>query len=132
MKISKQTCNISNTLTSNIINNSASINTDTLTCTQLFDNKNIPIFPIYAYASNYNNLQSQVNCSVNFSPNSSSSSYTVVCSGCVGILTCNSSAYTCYVELQSVVGSTYTWNINCYGGGSSPNPQSAFINLMII
>ena len=65
-ELSAQTCNISNTLTSNIINNSASISTDTLTCTQLFNNKNIQIFPIYAYASNYNNLQSQVNCSVIF------------------------------------------------------------------
>ena len=130
-ELSAQTCNISNTLTSNIINNSASISTDTLTCTQLFDNKNIPIFPIYAYASNYNG-NIQVNCSVNFTTGSTSSSYNVTCTGCVGILICSASSYTNYVYLTSVENNVFNWTIYCQGGGSSPQSQNAAVNIMII
>ena len=126
------TCNITNTLTSTNINNSTNLTTSTLNCSQMFNSLNNPIFPVYAYASNYNNVNLEVNCSVNFIANTTSSSYTVSCSGCVGILVANSSAYTCYVGLESVSGSTYTWIINCSGGGSSPNAQNAYISLMII
>jgi hypothetical protein len=124
--------NVGNTLTSTNINNSTNLTTSTLNCSQMFNSLNSPVFPVYAYASNYNNVNLEVNCSVNFIANSTSSSYTVSCSGCVGILVANSSAYTCSVGLESISGSTYTWIINCSGGGSSPNAQNAYISLMII
>lgn len=93
---------------------------------------NVQSYPIFAWGSTYANAGVK-NCTC--SPMSISTSYTITCSNCVGILNVSASTFTYNITLSSINGNTFTWTVNLYNHQTnlnSLNPQNGYIYFMII
>ena len=105
-------------------NNGTSIN-NTCYVSTLFCSGRIN-FPVTAYGSTYTGVFANSTCT----PETISSTYTISCNNCAGILQVSQNQYNSTVVLDSRSGNSYTWTVNVYASNTSPT--SGYISYMII